>query len=321
MRKIDIFNHILPDGYCRELDKLDVFLPLKNVVMLRDMEARAEEVISHEGLEQVLTLVAPEVIDTVSPADGARLSALANDEMARVVSEHPKCFPAGMATVNLRDMDSALKELRRAIEELGLRGVQIATTCAGENLSEEKFLPFFEAMAGYDLPVLIHPCDGPNSKKDFIFNWPMETTWMMINLATTDLFQRLPNLKLVTHHLGAMTSTFHNRIYTSYLREGFYTRKPGGPNAETAYENLKKFYNDTALYGNCTAAILAGIDLFGPDHILFGTDAPLDGDRGPDGRGQTKNTIVSIERLPISSEDKQKIFCGNALRLLNMDSK
>lgn len=321
MRRIDIFNHILPDRYCRELDNLDVFLPLKNVVMLRDMEARAKEVASHEGLEQVLTLVAPEVIDTVSLADGARLATLANDEMARIVSERPQCFPAGMATVNLRDMDGALKELRRAIEELGLRGVQIATTCAGENLSEEKFLPFFEAMAGYDLPVLIHPCDGPNSKKDFIFNWPMETTWMMINLATTDLFQRFPNLKLVTHHLGAMTSTFHNRIYTSYLREGFYTKKPGGPDAETAYENLKKFYNDTALYGNCTAAIQAGIDLFGIDHILFGTDAPLDGDRGPDGRGQTANTIASIERLSISTEDKQKIFCDNTLRLLNMDPK
>ena len=318
MRRIDIFNHILPDRYCWELDKLDVFLPLKNVVMLRDMEARAEEVASHGGLEQVLTLVAPEVIDTVSLADGARLAALANDEMARIVSERPQCFPAGMATVNLRDMDGALKELRRAIEELGLRGVQIATTCAGENLSEEKFLPFFEAMAGYDLPVLIHPCDGPNSKKDFIFNWPMETTWMMINLATTDLFQRFPNLKLVTHHLGAMTSTFHNRIYTSYLREGFYTKKSGTPDAVTAYENLKKFYNDTALYGNCTAAIQAGIDLFGIDHILFGTDAPLDGDRGPDGRGQTANTIASIERLSISAEDKQQIFCGNALQLLNM---
>lgn len=319
MRKLDIFNHILPERYCRELDRLDVFLPLKNVVLLRDMEARAQEVAAHDGLEQVLTLVSPEVIDTVDPADGARLAALANDEMARIVSERPHCFPAGMATVNLKDMDGALRELRRAIEELGLRGVQIATTCGGENLSDERFLPFFEAMAGYDLPILLHPCDGPNSKKDFIFNWPMETTWMMIHLATSDLFRRFPKIKLVTHHLGAMTSTFHNRIYTCYLREGFYDQRAGGPDAEEAYENLKRFYNDTALYGDCTAAICAGIDLFGVDYVLFGTDAPLDGDRGPDGRGQTSNTIASIERLPISEADKEKIFSGNALRLLNME--
>ncbi len=319
MRKIDIFNHILPVKYMEELDKLDVFLPLKNVVMLKDMRARAEEVAAHQGLEQVLTLVAPEVVDQCSLADGRRLASVANDEMARIVADYPQAFPAGIATVCLRDMDSTLKELRRAIEQLGLRGVQIATTCAEENLSEEKYLPFFEAMAGYDLPVLIHPCSGPNSKPDFIFNWPLETSWMMIHMATSGIFERFPNLKLVTHHLGAMIPTFHNRVYTTYMREGFYEKKPGSPDAETAYENLKKFYNDTALYGDSTAAIEAGIAFFGIDHVLFGTDAPLDGDRGADGRGQTANTIASIERLSVPEQQKQLIFQDNALRLLNLN--
>ncbi|MCD7770425.1 MAG: amidohydrolase [Oscillospiraceae bacterium] len=302
----------------KRVEELNVFLPLGNVVMLKDMKARTEEVAAHEGLEEVLTLVAPEVIDEVSVADGQYLAALANDEMARILAEHPAAFPAGMATVCLRDMDSALRELRRAIEELGLRGVQIATTCAGENLDEEKYIPFFEAMAGYDLPVLIHPCNGPNSKPDFIFNWPLETTWMMIRLAASGIFERLPGLKLVTHHLGAMVPTFHNRIYYTYLREGFYDGRSGCSDAETAYANLRRFYNDTALYGDCTAAIEAGIAFFGVDHVLFGTDAPLDGDRGADGRGQTGNTIDSIQRLNIPPEEKQKIFQDNALQLLRL---
>ena len=318
MRKIDVFNHILPEAYLQELEKLDVFLPLKNVIQLKDMDARVREVAAHDGLEQILTLVMPEVVDQTSLSDGRRLAALANDEMARVVTEYPKTFTAGVATVCLRDMAFTLKELRRAIEELGFRGVQIATTCADENLSEEKYLPFFEAMAAYDLPVLIHPCNGPNSKPDMIFNWPLETTWMMINLATSGIFERLPNLKLITHHLGAMTPAFHNRIFTAYLREGFYEKKPGSPDAETAHEDLKKFYNDTALYGDCTAAIENGIAFFGIDHVLFGTDAPLDGDRGSDGKGQTKNTIDSICRLSVSEADKAKIFSGNALRVFNL---
>lgn len=318
MRKIDIFNHILPPKYLERLDALNIFLPLKNVIMLRDIDARAHEVAAHEDLEEVLTIVMPEVIDSVSVKDGCYLAALANDEMARIVQMHPQAFTAGIATVCLRDMDSTLTELRRAVEELGLRGVQIATTISGENLDEEKFIPFFEAIAEYDLPVLVHPCDGPNSKPDFIFNWPLETSWMMIRLAASGIFERFPDLKIVTHHLGALIPTFHNRIFTTYLREGFYKKHKGCPNAEDAYQNLRRFYNDTALYGNSTAAIRAGLDFFGTAHVLFGTDAPLDGDRGSEGRGQTENTISSIQRLDILDSEKQMIFQDNALKLLKM---
>ncbi len=318
MRKIDCFNHILPLPYYDAIRQEGEDLPLGNVILLKDMDARVAEAAQHEELSQVLTLVAPELIDQLPEATANHLASLANDEMAAVVAQYPDTFVAGIATVNLRDMDSTLLELRRAIEDLGLRGVQLATTCADMDLSEKRFLPFFEAMAGYDLPVFLHPCNGPHSKPDFVFNWPLETTWMMIHLATSGLFERLPTLKLVTHHLGAMVPTFHNRIYATYLREGFYQPGPGKPDAMTAYHNLKRFYCDTALYGDCTAAIEAGIDFFGIDHVLFGTDFPLDGDRGPDGKGQTANTIASVERLSISDEDKTRIFETNILKLLNL---
>ena len=319
MKKLDIFNHVLPQSYYNALCQERVDLPLGNVVLLKDMEARAAEVSQHEELSQVLTLAAVELIDHFPAATANRMAALANDEIASIVSQRPEIFVAGIATVNLQDITGALRELRRAVEDLGLRGVQLATTCAGTDLSDPQFLPFFEAMAGYDLPILLHPCNGPHSKPDFVFNWPLETTWMMIHLSTSGIFERLPNLKLVTHHLGAMVPTFHNRIYTAYLREGFYQPGPGKPNPITAYENLKRFYCDTALYGDCTAAIEAGIAFFGVDHILFGTDYPLDGDRGPDGKGQTANTIASIERLSVSDTDKAKIFELNARKLLKLN--
>ena len=318
MKKIDIFNHVLPLRYYEELRKAGMDLPLGNVVLLKDMAARAAEVAEHEDLHQLLTLVAPEDIDKPDIAVGSRLAAVANDAIAEIVAERPDTFPAGIGTVNLRDMDGALAELRRCVEQLGFRGVQIATTCAGEDLSEEKFLPFFEAMAGYDLPVLVHPCNGPHSKPDFIFNWPLETTWMMINLSTSSLFSRLPGLKIVTHHLGAMVPTFHNRIFTTYLREGFFQSGQSQTDAETAYANLKRFYCDTALYGDCTAAIEAGLAFFGLEHVLFGTDYPLDGDRGANGRGQTANTIASIERLSLSESEKAAVFSQNAVRLFRL---
>lgn len=321
MNKIDIFNHVLPMNYYNELHKVTGReLPLVNVILLKDFDERVREVAGHEGLTQVITLASPEELNVVPASQGTRLAALANDEMARLLSDYPETFTAGIGSVCLNDMDGAVRETRRAIDKLGFRGIQLATTCAGEDLSDKKYLPFFEVMAEYGLPVLLHPCDGVRSQKDFIFNWPLETTWMMINMAVSGIFERLPRIKLVTHHLGALVPTFHNRIYTAYLREGFYDAG-GGVDALQAYENLKSFYCDTALYGDCTAAIQAGIDFFGADHILFGTDYPLDGDRSPHGKGQTANTISSIERLKISDGEKQLIFEQNALKLMNMESR
>ena len=58
---------------------------------------------------------------------------------------------------------------------------------------------------------------------------------------------------------------------------------------------------------------MCGYDFYGPDHILFGTDAPL----GPK-FGMTGETVESIARMDIPEEDKQKIFFGNASELLTL---
>ena len=54
------------------------------------------------------------------------------------------------------------------------------------------------------------------------------------------------------------------------------------------------------------------------DHILFGTDAPLNGVRDMNGQGETDATIRSIEALDISEADKQQIFFGNAKKLFRL---
>jgi len=75
---------------------------------------------------------------------------------------------------------------------------------------------------------------------------------------------------------------------------------------------FKLFYGDTAVNGSAPA-IRCGLDFFGANHVLFGTDSPFDPEGGP---MFIREGIRSIEDLRLPEEDKRKIYFGNALRLM-----
>jgi aminocarboxymuconate-semialdehyde decarboxylase len=79
-------------------------------------------------------------------------------------------------------------------------------------------------------------------------------------------------------------------------------------------EYFKGFYADTATFGS-VGAMKCGLEFFGMDQVLFASDCPFDPEKGP---GYIRETIRIIEELPISDEDRKKIFEGNARRLLKM---
>ena len=60
---------------------------------------------------------------------------------------------------------------------------------------------------------------------------------------------------------------------------------------------------------------MCGLDFFGADHILFGTDMPFDSEIG---LVAVRRTVEAIERMSISDSDKRKIFEENARRLLRL---
>jgi predicted TIM-barrel fold metal-dependent hydrolase len=328
--KIDINAHIMPPKYKQALDtKFPGHLQQainNGIPSLWDLEDRFR-LMERYNVMHVITLTRPPIEEVVSdPKLSLELTKLANDEMAELVSKYPDRFPAAVAAVSLTDIDGSLKELERAVVQLRFRGVQIYTDMLGKPWDSPEFLPLFEMMAKFNLPIWIHPTNGltatdyksaPGSKfmADSAFGWPYQTTLAMTRIVFGKIFERFPTLKVITHHGGAMVPFYEERIIAFHdnlemARRG--TDKEGLTRSPIEY--YKMFYADTAIYGN-TAGLMLARAFFGTDHLLFATDFPF---AGASGDRVTRQTIAAIDAMDISEAEKKKIYDGNSRYIMRL---
>jgi predicted TIM-barrel fold metal-dependent hydrolase len=330
--KIDIFTHVMLPRYKKALYKYADKFPTEKAVqdrrhVLTDVAARLAKLEPYDDLVQVLSTTMPPVEEVVGPKEGADLARLANDEVAELVAKYPTKFIAAIANVPLNNTDIAVKEAERAIKELGFKGIQLHTRVRGNPLSSNDMMPLYELMVGFDLPIWIHPMRS-SSQPDYstekvsynqlfsIFGWPYDTTAAMVRLVFAGIFEKFPAIKFITHHLGGMVPYFSDRLVVHYnngLQRLGATHFPGLTRAPIEY--LKMFYADTALNGNSNFSMECGLAFFGEDRLLFGTDMPYDVENGSI---SIRETIKGIEKMSLPETTKQKIYEGNARRLLRL---
>lgn len=331
--KIDIFPHILTDKYKETLykklgsraksfyrDDLEGTPPLSN------LDERFRIMDKYDEYVQIINMVSPSLESVVEPKEAVELAKLANDEMAELVAKYPDRFVAAVACLPMNDMDAALKEVDRAIKDLRFRGVQIFVPINDKSPGLPEFMPLYEKMAQYDLPILMHPlreADVPDYRTEkrskyfihSIFGWPYETTVAMAHLVFSGVFDKYPNLKFITHHCGAMVPYLEQRITQLYHYFDVRLKTKELPMlTKRPVDYFRMFYNDTAIYGS-TPGLMCGYAFFGADRILFGTDMPFDPQCGD---LYIRQTIKSVEQMDIPDLDKEKIFADNARKLFRL---
>jgi predicted TIM-barrel fold metal-dependent hydrolase len=334
-RKIDVFTHIFPSAYVEGMQQVapglkDAGKRVRGVPMLYDLDVRFRVMDTFEGYQQILSIATPPIEAFARPADAVDLARRANDGMADLTRRYPDRFPGFIASLPMNDPAAALTELNRAVGTLGARGIQMFSNAAGKPIVSPEFLPLFEAMAGHDLPIFLHPYRGA-SMADYptedhsmyeiwwTFGWPYETSVAMARIVFEGLFDRFPALKVITHHMGAMAPYFEGRLGPGWDQLGART---SDEDLSVVLKRLKKrpidyfrmFYGDTALFGAYDATV-CGLKFFGVDHVVFASDAPFDPEKGP---MYIRETIGIIDRLPISSEERNRIYSGNAIELLKL---
>jgi aminocarboxymuconate-semialdehyde decarboxylase len=259
-------------------------------------------------------------------ADIHRLTRVANDSIAEFASGRPDRF-VGVGVLPVVD-DVMMEELERMHRELGLKGVLIFSNIEGKPLDDESMWPLYARAAELDFPIWIHPQHSSYYewvKKDVldrVLAWPFDTSVAMARLVYGGVFERHPNIKIVTHHMGGMIPYFAPRIAAfaestaqEYAKLGLGASGPkltGAP-----LDHFRKFYNDSISNGS-PEMVGTALDFFGPDHILFGTDFPF----GPDdGERWPLDELRNIKTMRLAEEDREKILHGNAEKLLKLPVK
>jgi uncharacterized protein len=332
--KLDAYNHILPLPYFERLMEILPDPRLRErwpkLKTLYDIDAHLRLMDGFDDYRQVLSLGNPPLEMLGSPDQTPALARLANDGLADLCRRYPDRFPAFIASLPMNNPDAAVAEADRAVSELDARGVQVFTNVLGKPLSAPEYFPVFETMARHDLPVWVHPIRGPNhpdyASEDrseheiwFTFGWPYETSACMMRLIYAGIFDKLPDVKIITHHMGGMIPFFSEKIRLGFdqLFDGDVDHNPLAERAglkQQPVEYFRMLYADTALNGSASAT-RCGLDFFGADHALFATDAPFDPEGGSWLIG---GTIDALDGLDIPKTDRDAIYGGNLRRLLRL---
>jgi len=337
--KIDIFPHIFPkrffDRMCEVAPDKGAIKRWLNIPVLWNLDARLRMMDEFGAYTQILTLSLP-TIESLGPPDlTPELARIANEGMAEICRRYPDRFPGWVASLPMNNVPAALEELTRAIEHSDARGIQIFTNVNGRPLDEPEFAPIFDRMHRYDLPIWMHPTRGPKmtdyasepaSKYEiwWLFGWPYETSAAMARMVFSGFFDRWPNLKIITHHMGAMVPYLEARVGLGMDQMGSRTAdvdytvivREMAAKGKRPLDYFRNFYGDTSVNGSASA-IRCGLDFFGREHALFGTDCPFDPQGGP---MFIRETIRAIDSLDLAPDDRELLYNGNARRMLRLAS-
>lgn len=333
--KIDLFNHLYPKPFYDEYvgggrAGKDMGKRVQSIATIVDLEQRFRAMDEFGDFRQVLTLPSPPLEVMAGPEASPAMARAANDQLADLVAAHPDRFIAFVASIPMNNPAESVVEMNRAVSQLGARGIQIFTNVAGKPIDAPEYQVIFAEAARLDVPILMHPARGADfsdyrteSRSQYeiwwALGWPYETSVAMARLVFSALFDRHPDIKIVTHHLGGMIPYFEGRVGYGWDQLGSRT---SDADYKALLHSMKKrpidyfrlFYADTALFG-ARAGTRCGIDFFGVDHVLFASDMPFEPTPGL----YARETIQVIESLDLTAEEKDKIYWKNAQRLLKLE--
>ena len=235
---------------------------------IKDMDALKVDV-------QVLSIHTPFVGYHLDAAQGLALAREVNDEIG-ATARGSRGRLAGLATLPVQDVKSAIGELERAVTKLGLKGASLDTQVNGEQWDEPKFLPFFKAAEQMGAVLFYHPQPQNNFlmqriKRHGLFNSLgviLDDAIVTAVLICGGVLEACPDLKVCIAHGGGPACFAMGRIDRNWHDRPATRNTPQPPGA---YQG--KLYYDTVVPSEEALRFL--IDRVGADRVVLGSDWPF----------------------------------------------
>ncbi len=326
--KIDIHTHIMPDKMPNWVKKFGYgeFIHLehrnckacmmKGDKLFREVEdncfeakVRLQEMEDTNVDIQVLSTIPVLFNYWAKPHDGLETSRFFNDHICETVVQHPNHF-MGIGTVPLQDVDLAIKEMERCVQELKMPGLEIGSNINGKNLGDEIFFPFYKRAEELGCALFIHPWEmmGEQQMQKYWLPWlvgmPAETSRAICSMIFGGVLEKFPKLRLAFAHGGGSFPLTIGRI-----EHGFNVRPDlvAIDNPINPRNYIGKFWIDGLVHDKKAMEFL--IDVMGEDFICMGSDYPF-----PLGEHRPGALIESME---LSKELKEKLLFKNAMDWLS----
>jgi aminocarboxymuconate-semialdehyde decarboxylase len=247
----------------------------------------------------------------------AELIKVQNEALVEFCAGHKDRFVA-FATASLQYPDLAAQQVEHAVKNLGFRGVGVAGSCAGEDLANPKFHPFWAKCEELGVLVFMHPLgtrelepSGRLAGNGLLTNTignPLETTIALSHLIFEGTLDRFPGLKICAAHGGGFLPSYANRS-DAVLK--VFPNRVGTPPKKKPTEYLRngQILADTIMFTG--EAVRHLIHEMGVENVVMGTDYPFPWNTAP------VDHILSIP--DITDADKIAILGGTAQKLLGIE--
>ena len=325
-RKLDLHTHYYPESFFQKIREVPSEFSFdkdptgRTIIKYRgarffgitppmtDPVKRIEDM-DRVGIDvEVISLSTPNVFFT-DKEHQPQIATMVNDAYAELIAKHPKRFK-GFASIPMDAPDAALKELHRAIDGLKLNGVILLSNIRGNPLTSATYRPFFEEANRMKLCILLHPMLPANPEPFLeyvlgpIIGFPFDTSLAVARMCYDGMLHDLPDIRWIIAHLGGAVPFLMERIDNGF--RDFAECRAKIDRLPSTY--LKKLYYDTVTFSPHTLNMAR--DLVGVDHMVMGSDYPHL-------LGSIERSVTSIESLNIPQHEKQRIFEGTALSILN----
>lgn len=243
---------------------------------------------------------------------------LLNDCGAKLQRDYPGRF---VALAHAPVLESAgVREIDRAVRELGLKGVTISSQVNGLSLDAKEFTPFYDLVNRLGVPIFVHPALGPKGydlMKDYmlpvILTREFDLGVAVTRLIAGGVVERYPDLRFVFAHFGGGLAGYKERI----ARSSYRFKLP-----KSFDEYFDRLYFDMAGFEGSMIALRCALEVIKPERLVFATDYPQNFNNGDPKQGKSINGvneyIGEIRRLPLASQVKEAMLGGTAARLLNL---
>ena len=257
---------------------------------------------------EVLSVSTPNVFFAEGSGQ-VEVARIVNDAYAELIARHPSRFK-GFASIPMDAPDAALGELDRALGELKLNGVVLLSNIRGRALTDPAYRPFFEEANRRRVCIFLHPMIPVQSESfnEYVLGplvgFPFDTSLAVARMCFHGLFRDFPDIRWVIGHLGGAIPYLMERLDNGF--RDFAECRAHIDALPSTY--LKRLHYDTVSFSGPALRMVR--DLVGTDHMVMGSDYPHM-------LGSIDRAVTSIAGLDIPEHEKQAIFSGTALRILN----